>query len=271
MRKLNPTQVPIERKESMRRLDNLRLSSELIGAPERCVHIGDRESDIFEPFCLAHDLRTNFLVGSRVDRPAGNGDATIAQVMAGIEPAGVHLVSFRGAAGQPQEARLAVRFATMTVRPPIGKQKRYEHQKLQIIHAVEPDPPDHRDALVWKLITNLDVTSFGQAVQRLEWYARRWNIETFFKALKTGCRIKDIRLTTADRLVRCIAMARSTVWRIFWMTMPRGAKPAGTPAAIFTEIEPALLDHTTAAPKPGNPRDLDCYLTAVARLGGDFA
>jgi len=38
-RKINPTRVPIEQKESMRWLDNLRRSTELTGAPERCVHI----------------------------------------------------------------------------------------------------------------------------------------------------------------------------------------------------------------------------------------
>lgn len=40
-RKINPTRLPIDRKESVRWLDNLRRSTELIGAPERCVHIGD--------------------------------------------------------------------------------------------------------------------------------------------------------------------------------------------------------------------------------------
>ena len=63
-RKINPTRVPIEQKESMRWLDNLRLSTELTGAPERCVHVGDRESDIYELYCLAKDLGTNFLVRS---------------------------------------------------------------------------------------------------------------------------------------------------------------------------------------------------------------
>ena len=91
-RKVNPTRVPIEQKESMRWLDNLRLSTELIGAPERCVHIGDRESDIYELFCLAGELGTNFLVRSCVNRLAEDGDTTIAQVMAGIEPGGTHLV-----------------------------------------------------------------------------------------------------------------------------------------------------------------------------------
>ncbi|WP_370990792.1 hypothetical protein [Bradyrhizobium sp. DN5] len=45
-KKINPTRVPIERKESVRWLDNLRQSIERLGQPDRCIHIGDRESDI---------------------------------------------------------------------------------------------------------------------------------------------------------------------------------------------------------------------------------
>ncbi|WP_287261353.1 hypothetical protein [Mesorhizobium sp.] len=45
-RHINPTRVPIETKESYRWLENLRQSIALVGAPERCVHVGDRESSI---------------------------------------------------------------------------------------------------------------------------------------------------------------------------------------------------------------------------------
>ena len=45
-RKVNPTRVPIEGKESMRWLANLRQSTELPGEAARCVHIADREGDI---------------------------------------------------------------------------------------------------------------------------------------------------------------------------------------------------------------------------------
>lgn len=55
-RKINPTRVPIEAKESIRWLDNLRQSLALLGHPERCVHVGDRESDIYELYCLAQDI-----------------------------------------------------------------------------------------------------------------------------------------------------------------------------------------------------------------------
>ncbi len=65
-RKVNPTRVPIEQKESFRWLENLRQSASLFAAPDRCVHVGDRESDIYELFSLAHDLGTHFIVRSCV-------------------------------------------------------------------------------------------------------------------------------------------------------------------------------------------------------------
>jgi hypothetical protein len=66
-RKINPTRVPIEQKESVRWLDNFRQSIELLGQPTRFVHVGDRESDIFELYCLTRDLGSHFLVASFVD------------------------------------------------------------------------------------------------------------------------------------------------------------------------------------------------------------
>ena len=75
------------------------------------------------------------------------------------------------------------------------------------------------------------------AVNKLDWYALRWNIETFFKILKTGCRIENVRLTTADRLAKCIALCCVVAWRISWLTMLRRQSPTATPAAVFTETE----------------------------------
>ncbi len=270
-RKINPTRVPIDRKESIRWLDNLRRSTELIGAPDRCVHIGDRESDIYELFCLASDLGTSFLVRSCVDRLAESGHTTIAQVMKDVASSGKHQVSFRDASGRDQEALLSVKFATMVVRPPIGKQKRYQHQQLRIIHAEETDPPADRPPLFWKLITNLEVATHEDAVQKLGWYARRWSIETFFKTLKTGCRIEEVRLTTADRLANFIALCCVVAWRVHWMTMLRRDDPGATPSAVFTELELEFLESSAPDPRTGATRNLDFYMIRVARLGGYLA
>mgnify|MGYP002026946750 FL=1 len=267
-RKVNPTRVPIEQKESMRWLDNLQRSTELAGSPERCVHIGDRESDIFELFCLAQDLGTHFLIRSCVDRLAGEGDTTISQVMAKTQVSGTHDIHFRDKRGNQQEATLSVKYATMTVCPPIGKQKKYPKQKLGIIFAEEKNPPEGRSPIIWKLVTNLPVATHADAVQKLVWYSRRWNIETFFKTLKTGCRIEDIRLATADRLANCIALCCVVSWRISWLTILQRQSSTTSPAAVFTDIERTLLDRSMPSNRQGTRRDIAFYMTAVARLGG---
>jgi len=80
-RKVNPTRVPIEAKESIRWLENLKQSTDLLGDPSRCVHVGDRESDIYELFCSAEESGTNLLLRTCVDRLADDGKHTIAAAM----------------------------------------------------------------------------------------------------------------------------------------------------------------------------------------------
>jgi hypothetical protein len=40
----------------VRWLENLKQSTAILGAPTRCIHIGDRESDIYELFSTANDV-----------------------------------------------------------------------------------------------------------------------------------------------------------------------------------------------------------------------
>jgi Transposase DNA-binding len=78
-KKVNLTRIPIEKKESVRWLENLRQSTALLGDPDRCVHIGDRETDIYQLFCTAKEIGTHFLVRTCVDRLAGDGNQTCRQ------------------------------------------------------------------------------------------------------------------------------------------------------------------------------------------------
>src|SRR3954453_14552017 len=81
-RRVNPTRVPIETKESIRCwLENMRQATALLDDPARMVHIGDRENDIYEFFCAAQAAGTHFLVRTCVDRLAGDGRHTIADAM----------------------------------------------------------------------------------------------------------------------------------------------------------------------------------------------
>ena len=116
-RKINPTRVPIEKKESIRWLDNLKQSTGLLGEAVRCVHIGDRESDIYELFCMAQEAGTKFLLRTCVDRLAGDGEHTIAAEMAKVDCKGLHRVEVRDRHGKVSEAVLELKFRRILVQP----------------------------------------------------------------------------------------------------------------------------------------------------------
>jgi hypothetical protein len=245
---------------------------ELLGDPKRCVHIGDRESDIYELFCLAQELNTQFLVRTCVDRLAGDGTTTVAAEMKESEVRGLHSLQVRNKHGEMTTAVLELRFCRMVVRPPISKQKHYSELVLTAIHATETGEPKDRERIEWKLLTNLPVRSCLDAIEKLEWYSQRWKIETFHKILKSGCRAEEAKLRTAERLVNLIAILTIISWRIFWITMLNRTRPDASPTEAFTELDQYLLDELVPNKGPGPPiPSLSHYIVKLARLGGYLA
>jgi hypothetical protein len=270
-KKINPTRVPIEKKESIRWLENVQQSTELLGDPERCVHIGDRESDIYELFCAAREAGTHFLIRTCVDRLAGNGDHTIADEMEEVAVKGLHRIDVRDSNGDPDEAVLEVRYRKIRVLPPIGKQKRYPALTLTVIHANERDTPKNRKKIDWKLITDLPVGSRADAIEKLNWYALRWKIEVFHKILKSGCKAEESKLRTAQRLTNLVSVFCILSWRVFWMTMLNRSAPDALPTLALTATEIAVLDHVLSDKPQAQRKTLSHYLTKIARLGGYLA
>ncbi len=271
-RRINPTRVPIAQKESIRWLENLRQSTELLGDPGRCVHIGDRESDIYELFCLAQQLGTHFLVRTCVDRSAGDGATTIAAQMKSSELRGLHPVQVRNRRGEFTTAVLEMRYRRIVVRPPKGKQKDYPELILTAIHAKERNAPKEREKIDWKLLTDLPVRSCLDAIEKLEWYAQRWKIETFHKILKSGCKAEEAKLTTAGRLVNLIAILCILSWRIFWITMLNRICPKASPDEAFTKLDQFLLDERLPDKPSARPvPSIAHYIVKLARLGGYLA
>jgi hypothetical protein len=272
-RKVNPTRVPIEQKESVRWLENLRQSTALFDKPQQCVHIGDRESDIYELFCAAQEAGTHFLVRTCVDRLAGEGEHTVAEEMKEVRVKGRHRLKVKNNQGNWVEAVLDLRYRRIRVLPPIGKQKHYPELTLTVLYAQERDTPKDREKIDWKLITDLPVRSRAEAVEKLVWYALRWKIEVFHKILKSGCRAEESKLRTAERLVKLLSVFCLLAWRIFWLTMISRCAADAPPGLALTKVEIHLLDQLVKD-KPGEApqkKTLSTYLTNIARLGGYLA
>jgi hypothetical protein len=272
-KKINPTRVPIEKKESVRWLENLRQSIERLGQPQRCIHIGDRESDIYELYCLTQELGAHFLVRACVDRLAGDGDHTIATEMDETSVKGLHYIDVRNDKGEMTKAALEIKFKRIAVLPPIGKQKHYPALGLTIIHATERGTPKGRKPIEWKLITDLTVRTRSDAIEKINWYAMRWKIEVFHKILKSGCKAEDSKLRTAERLANLMAVFCILSWRVLWLTMLNRIVPEASPKLALTDTEIAILDRliSGASHRRCRPGTLAFYLTKLARLGGYLA
>jgi Transposase DNA-binding len=267
-RTINPTTVPIEEKESVRWLDNLTRSTRRLGGPGRCVHVGDREADIFELFHAADQAGAHFLVRTAVDRLAGSGGTTVARLMAREPIRGTHEVEVRDDRGRVATATVRVRFRRLTVHPSPAKRKRYGPLALTAIYAFERGTPADREPIRWKLLTDLPVADLAAAVEKLDWYAMRWKIETFHKVLKSGCRAEQAKLRTAERLTNLLAVLCVVGWRVFWLTMTSRVTPTAPPEVAFTPAEIVVLDRAAGGLPPASERTVAHYLGEVAKLGG---
>ena len=74
---INMTRIPIEEKESVRWLENARQATEVLEDAARIVHVGDRESDIYELFCECESLETKFLFRTCNDRRVEDDGRTV--------------------------------------------------------------------------------------------------------------------------------------------------------------------------------------------------
>jgi len=269
------TQLPIEQKESMKWLNSYRAVSE---AQKLCpqsllVSVGDRESDIYELFLetLRNAEGPQLLVRCEHSRKrkTQEGDDLWKQ-MAGQPVAGFQVVHIpRRGCQLAREAKLEVRYAQVTLRPP--KDKGYPPIEVWMVYAKEVDYPlAVSSPLKWMLLTTVEVSSLEQACERLGWYAKRWGIEVYHRTLKSGCRIEDRQLETVESLESCLAVDMVVAWRIYHLTILGREVPALPCTIFFEEAEwKALYILVNQTPDlPAEEPTLREAIRMVASLGG---
>jgi hypothetical protein len=108
---------------------------------------------------------------------------------------------------------------------------------VNLVYAVEENPPANTEAVEWFLLTTVVINSAADIEQCLRWYTLRWRIEDWHRVLKSGCSIDKLMHETAERLRRAIAINLVIGWRIMLMTL-LGRETPGLPAEVlFSDIE----------------------------------
>jgi hypothetical protein len=123
------------------------------------------------------------------------------------------------------------------------------------------------------LLTNLPVTSYEKAYEKILWYCVRWRIEMYFKVLKSGFRVEACRLGHAERLARYLTVMSIVAWRLFMITLVARTDPA-TPCSTFLanrEWKVLFLKANTNKSLPKKPPLIGDVVIWVAKLGGYLA
>jgi hypothetical protein len=271
--------TPIEEKESAKWLIALRETVARTPRGVTVITIADRESDFFEFLTQATDLRANFLIRARTDRRLifedSAGAASMIEALAGAPTLGKLTVQIPGnGSRRARTAQLAVRTARVTIMPPQrrGQAKisgSTEPISVNLIGATEQTPPAGTEAVSWVLLTNRPVPDFAAASEKIEWYGKRWNIETWHKVLKSGCKVEDCLLEEASRLQRYLTLFSIIAVRLMHVTYRARAQPEAPATEVFSPEEIEAL-HVRVHKKlpPADPPTLRDTVRLVGRLGG---
>ena len=267
-------ELSIEHKESQKWLKSFNKVSE---AKKRCfnttlISVADREADIYEFFHLAlkDPCGAQLLVRAEHNRLLADGQGRLWEHMAKQPVAETAVLSVpRQGKRAPREARLEVRFGRVKLTPPSRKLE-FKELDITAIVAQEIDCRQGIEPLEWMLLTTIAVENFDEAVEKLSWYAKRWGIEVYHRTLKSGCKIEERQLGSADRLEACLAIDMVVAWRIFHLTK-LGRETPDVPCSVFFEEAEwkALYCFVRQDPKPPDqPPTLKEAVRMVAGLGG---
>jgi hypothetical protein len=178
-------------KESARCIEGYERVAEMAAkmADTRLVHVADREADLVAMMRRARELGTpvDWLVRAKHNRclPDGDGDKLWAHTTTG---AALGEITFTMAARDKQAARtVRQQLWTRSVEISDGKTGRIT---VTCVVGREIGAPKGVKPIEWRLLTNRPAPTLEQAVELIDWYRARWEIEIYSMSSKMVAKSK---------------------------------------------------------------------------------
>ena len=143
---------------------------------------------------------------------------------------------------------------------------------MWVVHAAEVDAPKGVEPIEWVLLTSLPVESFEDAWVVLGYYEKRWLIEEWHKALKTGCRVEHRQLKTKERLERITGLLRVVSVRLLQLKSAARTTPNRPASEVVPKRWIAMLQaarrKTRRKTTPTTSMMIGEFYRELAKLGG---
>lgn len=277
----------IQEKESVRWLEGLTMTNQaaLKCSETTCVCVGDSESDIYELFVAKEQTPTanlHLLVRAGQNRNTTEKDDWKDQVRR-TDTIGEQTISIRARTakiGQGKSSRsrsrdarttqVAIRKATVQVARPVHASADLPASvTVNVVLCEELNVPEGEDPICWMLVTTLPIDTDEEVQRVIRSYCIRWQIEVFFKTLKSGCRIEHRRFEEIGRIKNCLAFYALVAWRLMFICHMGRQCPDVDCEIIFepSEWRSVYTVLGLELPQAGCPR-LGDVVRAIAQLGG---
>lgn len=275
-------QRPIEEKETYCWLQSYRAAQ---GIAEQCentciVSIADREGDIYElllegqPTDSSHS-QAHWIIRANQNRSllSKDGQRSGLKLREQLKQSTkLGEVSFELPGREGGKARTVtqqIKARRVTLRPPPRQGKPLPPVQVNVVLCEEMNVPDNEKAIEWYLLTSLPINTLSATLKIVEWYLCRWQIEVYFRILKSGCRVEELQLQTKKRLLGCLALYMIVAWRVLFITMIERSNPEETCEIVFEEPEwKSVYMVIHKKPPPKEPPTLKVMIRLLAELGG---
>jgi len=279
---------PIEEKESMRWVEGVRAAVEVARECPRtqCVAISDSESDIYEvladPRTVEEGRQVEVIVRAAGDRNLADGqDKLLSSVRSTpcLYRATVDVSKRKAKTNAKQqsprkcsrEARLAkveVRATQVTIRAPRNGPAR-PPLVYNVVLVEEVSPPEGEDPIQWSLITSLPIDTIEDVQRIVGYYCHRWQIEIYFRVLKSGCLVQKRHFETMPRLENCLAFYIVIAWKILYLCRLEQQCPDLPCDIVFSDSEwKAVYTIVKHKPAPSQAPTINEMIRLIASLGG---
>ena len=261
---------------------------EQIGPPPvgtRYTFMGDREADIFETIQRCQDRRWDFIVRANQPRALAEEEGSVFDAVAAAPVVAHFTIQLRSRprrvtrdkkTGKPKRVRkahggrtveLEVRACTVQVRAPQRPGGPAEPRTVNIVEAREVNAAPGDDPIHWVLLTSWACGTEQEAMRVVKAYTRRWLIEEYHKALKTGTGIEDSQLETAERIEALLGVLAVVAVRLLNRKLLATTRPheAVDRKEVGEEVLLILEAHFGRPQEGWTNRNV---LRCIARLGG---
>jgi hypothetical protein len=255
------------------------------------IHVMDREGDAYTLFSKLVENEHQFVIRCKNDRVLDTrGDDEGPRTLYRALEAAPYVVTREVQLSTKRPDRMArlrkviarmSRLATLRVtatsvelrHPPYTAGKSRKGSPLprsipvNVVHVHEVDPPTDQAPVEWILYTSLPVTTVEEVGTVIDAYRRRWLIEEYFKALKTGCSFEKRQLESKHALLNALALFAPIAWRLLTLRQLARDMPDAPASCVLNRRQLTILRARDKVYLSTHPTVREAML-AVAAEGG---